>query len=74
MTSPVENITIRCPKCGVHYEDWYRASVNRELDDFEKEYLKECSSATCPVCGHTVQFDMLVVDRDGKFIPGSTDA
>ncbi len=67
MTSPPENITIRCPKCGEVYEDWYRASVNLELDDFDDEYLEECSTATCPACGHKVRIDVLIVDRDGNF-------
>ncbi len=70
MTSPPEKIIVKCPKCGIPFEDWYRASVNRELDDFDEEYLKECSTATCPACGHTIQFDMLVVDRSGKFVLG----
>ncbi len=71
MTSPPENITVTCPKCGKVYEDWYRASVNLALDDFDDDYLEQCSSATCPACGFKVRFENLVVDRDGTFIvPG----
>ena len=38
------------------------------LDDFENEYIDECSSAICPQCGYKVEFDMLVVDREGTFV------
>jgi NAD-dependent SIR2 family protein deacetylase len=73
MTSPPEKITVRCPECGERYEDWYRASVNLALDDFDEEYLSDCSTATCPACGREVKFDLLVVDRDGTFITGHPD-
>jgi hypothetical protein len=70
MTSPPEKITIQCPRCGEVYEDWYRATVNLGLDDFDEEYLRQCSTAACPKCGHEVKFDLLVVERDGKFSIG----
>jgi predicted RNA-binding Zn-ribbon protein involved in translation (DUF1610 family) len=70
MTSPPEKITIQCPRCGEVYEDWYRATVNRGLDDFDEEYLRQCFKAACPKCGHEVKFDLLVVERDGKFSIG----
>jgi hypothetical protein len=48
----------------------YRASVNLLLDDFD-DYLNECSSATCPACGYTIEPDTLVVDKEGMFnLPG----
>lgn len=37
MSSPVENITVRCPRCQHEYEDWYRASLNLGLDDFDDD-------------------------------------
>ena len=40
MTSPPEKIPIQCPRCGQVNEDWYRASVNRGLDDLDEEYLR----------------------------------
>jgi hypothetical protein len=71
MTSPPQEITVKCPKCGKVYEDWYRASVNLMLDDFDDDYLDECSSATCPDCGYKIEFDILIVDKEGTFIvPG----
>jgi len=33
------------------------------MDDFDDEYLDECSSAICPQCGYKVEFAMLVVDE-----------
>ena len=62
MTSPPEEITVDCPKCGHFYKDWYRASVNLDLDDFDEEYLDRCSTATCPHCQHKVNLDVLVVE------------
>jgi len=71
MTSPVTTITVKCPRCGKVYGDWYRASVNLMLDDFDDDYPDECSRATCPDCGYTVKFETLVVDKEGTFIvPG----
>jgi uncharacterized protein (UPF0212 family) len=68
MTSPVETITVKCPKCGNVFKDWYRASVNLMIDDFDDEYLDECSSAICPQCGYKVEFGTLIVDSEGTFI------
>ena len=52
------------------YEDWYRASVNLNLEGWDsddpkvQQYLEECSTATCPGCEHVVEPDTLVVDGD----------
>ena len=72
MTSPPEEITVQCPKCGHLYEDWTRASVNLDLDDFDEEYLESCSTATCSHCQHKVNLDVLVVE-DGVFKFGSAE-
>jgi len=72
MTSPPEEITVECPKCGRFYKDWYRASVNLDLDDFDEEYLESCSTATCLHCKHKVSLDVLVVE-DGVFKFGSAE-
>ena len=66
MTSPPEEITVQCPKCGHLYEDWTRASVNLDLDDFDEEYLEQCSTATCPECHYKIDLDVLIVE-DGVF-------
>ena len=57
MTSPIETITVECPKCGHTYEDWIRRSVNLSLDNFDSDYLERCFSATCPKCHHKVNLD-----------------
>ena len=41
MTSPIEDITVECPKCWHLYQDWFRGSVNLDLDDFDEEYLDQ---------------------------------
>ena len=72
MTSPIEDITVLCPKCWHLYQDWFRGSVNLDLDDFDEEYLDQCSSATCPECQHKVSLDVLVVEG-GVFRVGSSE-
>ncbi len=68
-TAPVQ-IEVKCPACAKVYDDWYRASVNLDLEGWDandpevKEYLRECSTATCPKCGHIVEIDMLIVEGD----------
>jgi endogenous inhibitor of DNA gyrase (YacG/DUF329 family) len=64
MTSPAEMITVECPQCGTRYDDWHRASINLALDDFDAEYLRRASTATCPNCSYVVELDTLVVDGD----------
>ncbi len=66
MTSPPEQVTVQCPGCEMTYQDWFRASINLDLDDFDEAYLDECSSAVCPSCKHKVYFEQLVV-RNGIF-------
>jgi ribosomal protein S27AE len=62
VTSPVEQIRVECPRCGREYDDWTRGSVNLNLDDFDDDYLRECSTATCPSCGFVADLGLLVVD------------
>ena len=73
MTSPPESITVNCPLCGCEYQDWWRPSVNLDLEDFDPAYLEECSSATCPRCGLRVPLATLTV-QDGVFLLGSDRA
>lgn len=61
MTSPIEQIIVQCPGCEKHYQDWWRPSVNLDLDDFDEEYLEQVSTATCPKCGLKVNLDTLIV-------------
>lgn len=71
MTSPVEEIRVECPRCGHEYDDWFRPSVNLDLDDFDDDYLRRASTATCPSCGFVVEIGSLFV-KDGvwTFPPG----
>ena len=63
MTSPIEQITVKCPECETLYQDWYRGSVNADLDPWVTEdYLREASTAKCPSCGHVVDLGTLVVE------------
>jgi len=64
VTSPPRKITVECPKCATRYDDWYRPSINLDLDDFDEEYLRRASTATCPECGHVVELNTLVVKGD----------
>jgi predicted RNA-binding Zn-ribbon protein involved in translation (DUF1610 family) len=45
---------VECPACGEAYRDWFRASLNLELESFSEDYIHEASTATCPGCGHVV--------------------
>ena len=72
MTSPIENITVQCPQCGHLYEDWFRASVNLDLDPFDSEYVEECATATCPKCHRKVDLGVLVVEH-GVFKLGAPE-
>ena len=65
MSSPVENIMVRCPGCMHEYEDWHRASLNLALDNFDDDYIREASTATCPNCGKVVNLGVLIVGSDG---------
>jgi hypothetical protein len=64
MTSPPEQITVECPRCAEEYEDWYRPSINLNLESFDEEYLREASTATCPSCHFVVELPTLVVEGD----------
>jgi hypothetical protein len=61
MTSPPREVEVCCPNCSSVYRDWYRPSLNLDLDDFDDDYIDAASSAVCPSCGHKIYFDSLVV-------------
>jgi endogenous inhibitor of DNA gyrase (YacG/DUF329 family) len=67
MTSPPEQILVECPSCHHVYEDWWRPSINLQIEDFDDEYLREASTATCPKCGKKVDLEVLTVEPDGTF-------
>ena len=67
MTSPIRQIRVECPCCGHHFDDFYRGSINLAVEGWDandpevREYMRQCSTATCPVCGCVADFDLLVV-------------
>ena len=68
MTSPAEQVNVRCPKCEHDFEFLYRASMNREHfldlsdDEFER-YAQSFRIVKCPSCMHRFQVGgQLVVD------------
>lgn len=65
MTSPPQDITIRCPSCHEYFKSWRRPSINQMLDHFDEKYLKEATVKTCPHCGQKVKLDTLIVGEDG---------
>ncbi len=64
MTSPPEQVEVRCPNCETVYKDWYRPSINMMIEDWTDEELREATTATCPSCSHTVDFGGLIVRPD----------
>lgn len=66
MTSPPEEITVRCPGCGHLYEDWHRPSINLGIDPElgDPDYLHRATNARCPGCGHEVTLGGLVARSD----------
>lgn len=50
MTSPPEEIVVECPNCRRWYEDWYRPSINRLIDNFSDDFIEQASTAICPYC------------------------
>jgi hypothetical protein len=76
MTSPPREVEVCCPNCALQYVDWYRPSLNLDLDDFDESYIDTATSAVCPNCQHKVYFEHLTV-RDGVFYTnegGESDA
>lgn len=65
MTSPPQNIEVKCPKCGHVYSDWHRPSINLTLEDFDDEYLEAASTSICPECHYKVHHDVLIVRANG---------
>ena len=61
MTSPPQRISVECPQCEKIYEDWWRPSINLNIEHFDDEYLEKASTSTCPACGHKVSHSTLIV-------------
>jgi hypothetical protein len=53
--------------------DWYRASINLDLDDFDASYIDAATSATCPSCGHKVYFESLMCSEGVFYVDDGRD-
>ena len=69
MTSPIEQIQVECPHCAATFEDWYRGSVNLDLEGWDPNdpevvaYLRDCSIAKCPACSFVVELETLTISN-----------
>ena len=59
-----ESISVECPKCGVHFQDYWRPCANLEADPElgDPGYLDCHADATCPHCGGTVRLGLVSAD------------
>ena len=60
-----EELTVRCPSCGVRYRDWTRRAVHTGLDPLGERHSSEPLVSTCPECGYDVARDLLRAGEDG---------
>ena len=65
MTSPPQQVRVRCPSCAYEYDDWFRPSLNLAIENLEDDYVREATTATCPRCGMTVHLGSIIVGADG---------
>jgi CpXC protein len=65
VTSPIEEVRVRCPRCGTEFVDHVRRSVNLSLDPEldDPDYLDEIGSVTCPKCHHREPFTDVLLAR-----------
>jgi endogenous inhibitor of DNA gyrase (YacG/DUF329 family) len=61
-----ESITVECPRCGDHFQDWWRPCANLEADPDlgDPGYLDCAATATCPHCGKTIRLGVMTADGD----------
>jgi hypothetical protein len=72
VTSPVDQILVKCQRCGHLFRDWWRASLYAHLDTelvADAEYLDAARAAICPACGARSG-----VDDDHLVAPGERPA
>ncbi len=51
-----------------------RASINLMINpDFDEEYLRKASTATCPDCRHTIDLGVLIVRKEGVWAMGTEE-
>jgi hypothetical protein len=61
-----ESITVECPECGDHFQDWYRPCANFELDPelADPGSLDCAATATCPQCGCSIRLGVMTADGE----------
>jgi restriction system protein len=69
----MEQIHVVCPRCNTRYEDWWRASINLQIEQFDDKYLEKASTSTCPMCDFKIRHEALIVRGDGFWQVGSSD-
>ena len=62
MTSPPEEIIVECPNCRRWYENWYRPSINRLIDNFSDEFIEKASTAICPYCNCKAALQVWIIN------------
>ncbi len=64
--TPGEPITVECPECGDHFQDWWRPCANLEQDPelADPGFLDCAGLATCPRCGGSTRLGVLTADGD----------
>jgi len=65
MTSPIEEIEVRCPQCSTIFTDTIRGSINLSLgEEWTDEEIDEATSVTCPNCEYKQYGDAIVVSNN----------
>jgi hypothetical protein len=64
MTSPIREVEVVCPDCGVEFRDTYRPSVNVSLgEDWTQEDLDAATTVRCPACDWNGEPETLIVGK-----------
>ena len=65
MTSPIEEIEVRCPECSTIFKDSVRWSINLSLgEDWTDEEIDEATTATCPNCQYKQYGNSVIFSND----------
>jgi len=64
VTTPMYEVEVECPRCGLDYTAWRRDSINLMLSPMTEAEIEAQLSTTCPSCGYRDFGVGLVVDRE----------
>ena len=65
MTSPIEEIEVRCPECSAIFKDSVRWSINLSLgEDWTDEEIDEATTVTCPNCKYKQYGNSVIFSND----------